>query len=96
MLLKTSGHRGILSQRRGRLIDNNDIESDKFLLVLPKRFTNHSFNSVSPCRFPAMLLGNSQPESGRFFSALAAKYCKKFVAATGRFFEHAPKSGGIQ
>jgi len=90
---KALAHCALVGRCRGWLVDHNDIKACQLLLMLPKRFSDHPFDTVSSGCFATMLFRNRQPKPWALFFAVAAKHCKEFVAAACSFFEHAAESG---
>jgi hypothetical protein len=76
MALKAFLHCAIVRQARCRLVDYYDIEASKLCLVLPKRFANHSFNTVSSRCLAAVFFGYSQSEPCSVVPVGAGQYCK--------------------
>jgi len=61
VLHEAFAHRTVLRHRRGRLIDHNDIEALKFVLVLPKGLSGYPLDAVSRRCLATLFLGNGQP-----------------------------------
>jgi len=89
-------HRVIFRHRRGRLIDDNDVQPFEVGRVISKRLSNDSFNTVSRACLATVLLGDGQAKPGYVFFVIAAEYCKEFVATACGFLEHPPESGRVQ
>jgi hypothetical protein len=86
-------HCALLSCRCGGLIDNDEIKACQLLLMLPKRFSDHSLDTVSRACLATMLFRNSQPKPWVLPLAIAAKHCKEFISTARCFFEHAAERG---
>jgi len=54
MMLEACVHLAVLRHGRGRLIDYNHIKATKLVLMVPKCFSNHPFDSVSRARLATL------------------------------------------
>jgi len=90
--------REILPARRcgSRLVDHDNIQSCQQCLLLAKRLSNNSFNTVSFCRSAAVLLGDCQTQPCDACLIAPAEHGKKLIAATGGLVEHAAESRRIK
>jgi hypothetical protein len=96
MSLEALVHCFAIRHSRSRLIDHDDVETLNPGLMMPKRFSNHSFNAVSR-RCPAtVLFGDRHSKPCELLIVVAAEHCKEFIAAACSFFENPPESRGIQ
>lgn len=89
-------HLTVLRHGRGRLIDYNHIKTAKPMLMVPKRFSNHSLDSISRARPATLFFRNSEPKPRDFIVVVTAEHCKELVATARRFFKDAAKRGGVQ
>ncbi len=96
MPLEAFGHRDIVRHGRRRLIHDDHINAMQLLLVSSKRFSNHPLNAVSRRGFTTMFFRDRKAEPCCFVVIVAAEYCKEFITASRRFFEHAAESGGVK
>ena len=96
MSLEAFGHRDIVRHSRRWLIHDDDINAVQLLLVLSKRLSNHSLNTVSRRRFTTMFFRDGKAEPCLFVIIVAAEHCKEFIPASRGFFEHAAESGCVK
>jgi len=96
MMLEASVHLAVLRHGRGRLIHYHHVKTAELVLVVPERFSNHSFDPVSRARLATLFFRNSEPEPRDFVIVVTAEHCKEFVATARRFFKDAAKGGGVQ
>ena len=96
MPLKALVHYFAIRHGRSRLIDHDYVETLNPCLMMPKRFSNHSFNTISR-RCPAtVLFGDRHSKPCELLVVIAAEHCKEFIAAACSFFENPPESSGIK
>jgi hypothetical protein len=78
------------------LIDHNNIESGQQRLLLAKRLSNNSLNTVACRRATTMLLGDcqTQPTIARFIAS--TQHGEQFIAASRRSIEHAAECRSIK
>jgi hypothetical protein len=96
VLLEALVYRAVIRHGRGRLINDDDIESRQQRLMVPKGFSNHSLYTVSRACLATVLLRDRHSKPANLLFVVAAKYCKEFIAVACGFFEHAAESGGIE
>ena len=95
-MLEACVHLAVLRHGRGRLIDYNHIKATKLVLMVPKCFSNHPFDSVSRARLATLFFLNGKPKPREFVFVVTAEHCKEFVPTARRFFKDAAKCGGVQ
>ena len=96
MMLEAFAHLAVLCHGRGRLIHYYHVKTADLVLVVPERFSNHSFDPVSCARLTTLFFRNSEPEPRDFVFVVTAEHCKEFVATARRFFKDAAKCGGVE
>lgn len=95
-MLEACLHLAVLRHGRGRLIDYDHIKTAKLMLMVSKRFSNHSLDSISRARLATLFFRNGEPKPRDFVVVVTAEHCKEFVATARRFFKDAAKRGGVQ
>jgi hypothetical protein len=82
--------------RSGRLVDHDNIETGKQILLLTKRLSNNSLYTAPSRGVATMLLGDRQAQPGNARVIASAQHGKQFIPAACRFIEYAAECGSIK
>jgi hypothetical protein len=96
MRVEAGAQRGRGREVRSGFVDHDDIQASQFVLMLPKRFTNDTFDTVSSGCELAVLLADGESEPGCLFRARTTQYGEQFITAACRFRKNAAEVGRVQ
>jgi hypothetical protein len=93
--LETAEQSTVIRARRGRLAQDNDIQTWQLALVVPERFSDDSFQPVSTRRQPAILLADRKSQSRLVCAVRPVENGKHFIAAAVGLLKNAAKGGFV-
>lgn len=81
-------HRAIIRTGGSRLIDNNKVKPEQYRLILAKRLSYNSLDTISCDRSAAVFPRDRETESRGPLFVVAKKYGEKPISAATRVFEN--------